>query len=584
MTSKLDDTFVIKRNGEKEHLNFEKINKVLIWATDGINGVSASDIAMNADLKIHNGITTKEIHQVLIKSAAELISEESPNYQMVASKLVNYLLRKEVFNTYNNFPRLKDLVKKNVERGAYDAEILDMYDDKELDKIEAFIKHNRDENLAYAGIQQLIDKYLVRDRHTNEYYETPQFMYILISMVIYSNIEDKKERRRLIKEHYDLLSNQTISLSTPVIAGIRTPNKQFSSCTLIDVDDDLESISASNHAVLRYISNKAGIGLNMRLRGEGASVNNGEKVHTGIIPFVKMFEASVKSCSQGGIRGGAATVHYPFWHYEIEEIISLKNNSGTELNSARRLDHSIQLSRLFYRRFINDEEITLFHPNETPGLMEAFGDNDKFDELYEKYERAYKPTTRKIKARDLMSHLAKERVETGRIYIQNIDNANTHSAFLDKINMSNLCLTPDAKVKVRFEEFDEQYDIELLKTFSPTPDDSYFYGELSMEELDSVFSKIYIDSVVINEGDKKVRLNNSLTQLEVLSKSLDSNKLEYKPVLASQMTSEDAEVYRITDEESGNSIECTADHLVYTTNRGYVKAEDLSENDTLDIL
>jgi len=434
------DILVKKRNGKLEKLDYEKINNILIWATDGINGVSASEVAMNASIQLYDGITTTEIHKIIIKSSSELITEDAPNYQYVTAKLVNYLFRKEVFNTYKNFPRLKDLVRGNVELGIYDDKILKSYSESEFDKIEMYIKHDRDEEFTYAGIQQLIDKYLLRDRKTGRYYETPQFMYMAISMVAYADMKDVKERIKNVKELYDILSTHELSLPTPILAGLRTSNKQYSSCVLIDVDDDLDSIASSNHAVLRYISNKAGIGLNMRLRGIGSSVNKGEKIHTGVVPFVKLFESAVKSCSQGGIRGGAATVHYPFWHYEIDEIISLKNNKGNDLNRARRLDHSIQMSRLIYDRFIKNENITLFHPHEVTDLHEFFGvDNDSFDKLYGEYEKRDDITKKTISARDLVTHLVTERLETGRIYIQNIDNANDHSSFIDAIRMSNLC-------------------------------------------------------------------------------------------------------------------------------------------------
>ena len=437
----MNEIFVVKRDGTKEPLDYEKINKVLLWATEEINGVSASDIAMNAQLRIENGVTTKDIHKILIKSTSELITEDSPNYQYVGSKLVNYLLRKEVFNTYNSFPRLFDLVNMNIERGVYSNDFLDFYTKEEIEKIEGFIKHSRDEELTYAGIQQLIDKYLVRDRYTGIYYETPQFAFILISMSIYSDILDKRERLKLIKEHYDLLSNQYISLSTPVIAGIRTPNKQFSSCTLINIGDSLESIASGNHAIFRYVANKAGIGVNMGIRGVGASVNNGEKVHTGIIPFIKSIETTVNSCSQGGIRKGSATAFYPFFHIEIEDIVSLGNNANNDLKSARRIDHAIQLNRLFYNRFLKNEKITLFQLNDVEDLYDAFSSQpiEVFEKLYEEYEK--KPNIEKevISARELMSHIAKERIETGRLYIQNIDNANEFSSFLDAIRQSNLC-------------------------------------------------------------------------------------------------------------------------------------------------
>lgn len=433
------DIYVLKRDGREELLNYEKINKVLEWATEGITNVNSSDVAMNAKLQIYNGINTYDIHRVLIQSAADMITDETPNYQYVASKLLNYLLRKEVFNTYTNFPRLKDFIRTNIDRGVYDSEILNFYTDKELDKIEGFIKHKRDEDLTYAGIQQLMDKYLVQHRKTGEQYETPQFMYMMISVTLFSKYSGS-DRMEKVRRFYELLSLQKISLPTPILAGVRTPNRQFSSCVLIDVADDLDSIGASNHAVLRYISNRAGIGLNFRLRAIGSEVNGGEKVHTGLIPFLKTFESAVKSCSQGGIRGGASTSHYPFWHKEIMEILVLKNNTGNDLNRVRRMDHSIQLCRLFYRRFISKENLTLFSPNDVPDLYEAFGyDNDKFEELYSKYENDESISKITIPAVEVMNLLLQERLETGRIYIQNLDNANTHSGFIDKINMSNLC-------------------------------------------------------------------------------------------------------------------------------------------------
>lgn len=429
---------VVKRNGEKEDLNYDKINKVLDWAVNGINDVNASDVAMNAHLQFFDGITTTQIHKVLIQSASDMITEETPNYQYVASKLLNYLLRKEIFNTYNNFPRLKDFVKTNVDKGVYDSEILSFYNDYDFDKIETYIKHERDEELTYAGLQQLVDKYLIKDRKTEIVYETPQFMYMLIAMTLFAT-KESKDRLKMVKTFYDLISTHKISLPTPIVAGVRTPTRQYSSCVLIDVADDLDSIFNSNTAVGKYISKRAGIGLNFRLRAINSKIRNGEAVHTGIVPFLKMFEGTVKSCSQGGIRGGAATAYYPFWHLEIEDIIVLKNNRGNDLNRVRRLDHGIQLSRLFYQRFVKNEKISLFSPSDVPGLYDAFGYNDKFDELYVKYENDETIPKKQITARELMDLLIQERVETGRIYIMNIDNANDHSSFEDKINMSNLC-------------------------------------------------------------------------------------------------------------------------------------------------
>ena len=570
---------VVKRNGEKEDLNYEKINKVLEWAVEGINGVSASDVAMNAHLQFFDGITTTQIHQVLIQSAGDMITEENHSYQYVASKLLNYLLRKEIFNTYNNFPRLKDFIKLNVDNGVYDADILNHYSEYDYDKIESFIKHERDEELTYAGLQQLVDKYLLKDRKTDMVYETPQFMYMLISMTLFSN-KDGKDRLKMIKTFYDLISTHKISLPTPIVAGVRTPTRQYSSCTLIDVGDDLDSIFNSNTAVGKYISKRAGIGLNFRLRGIGSKIRNGEAVHTGIIPFLKMFEGTVKSCSQGGIRGGAATAHYPFWHSEIEDIIVLKNNRGNELNRVRRMDHSIQFCRLFYQRFIKNEKITLFSPSDVPGLYDAFGYNDIFEPLYVKYENDLSIPRREISARELMDLLIQERVETGRIYIMNIDNANDHSSFTDKISMSNLCLSPETEIDVKITYTGNDYIMLLDKLDLTENNESKLYeGKLKIEEIDSLYQKFYKQSFDIDGNI--VLLSDGL--IEVKSRNLNENNDEYKPVIKSLLTNTSAEVIKITDEETGYSITCTEDHMIWTENRGYVKAIELNENDILKI-
>jgi len=429
---------VVKRNGDKEPLNYEKINKVLLWATENIENVSASDIAMNAQLHLYNKITTKEIHSVMIESCVNMISEEEPNYQFVAAKLANYLLRKEVFNTYHNFPSLKDFIKTNTKRGVYDSVILQSFTDEEFKKIESFIKHERDEKFSYASIKQFMDKYLIKDRKDNIIYETPQFAYIVMTCMIFSQYtnDDRLER---MKSFYEDISTHKISLPTPIIAGMRTSNRQYSSCVLIDVDDDLSSIGSSNEAVVKYISKRAGIGLNFRIRGVNSRIRGGEVVHTGIIPFLKMFERSVKSCSQGGLRNGSASFFYPFWHTEIKDILVLKNNRGTEESRVRKADHSIQFCRLFYKRFIENKDVSLFSPSDVPGLYEAFGFNDKFEELYEKYENDKSIKKELINARDLMNTFCQERIETGRLYLMNIDNVNENTPFIEKVYMSNLC-------------------------------------------------------------------------------------------------------------------------------------------------
>lgn len=573
-----NEIYVLKRDNRSESLNYEKINKVLEWSTAGINGVNASDVAMNAKLQIYNGINTFDIHRVLIQSAADMITEDTPNYQYVASKLLNYLLRKEVFNTYTNFPRLRDFIKNNIERDVYDSDILNWYTEKEFDKIEGFIKHKRDEELTYAGIQQLIDKYLVQNRKTGEQHETPQFMYMMISITLFAkyNGDDRMER---VKRFYELLSLQKISLPTPILAGVRTPNRQFSSCVLIDVADDLDSIGASNQAVLRYISNRAGIGLNFRLRAIGSQVNGGEKIHTGIVPFLKVFESSVKSCSQGGIRGGAATAHYPFWHKEIMDILVLKNNTGNDLNRVRRMDHSIQLCRLFYKRFISKENLALFSPNDVPDLYDAFGyDNVLFETLYSKYELDDNISKIVIPAVDVMNLLLQERLENGRIYIQNIDNANTHSGFIDKINMSNLCLSGETMVNIKVTELDEEFNYVIDKYRLSIINDEYSV-EISLEDLNELFNDLYIRSYKI---DDKLVLHSG-GKILVKSRDLTNNSDEYSQVFASKLMNDSADVIKITDEETENSIICTADHLVFTKNRGYIEAGKLTENDELEI-
>jgi len=572
------DIYVLKRDGREELLNYEKINKVLEWATEGITNVNSSDVAMNAKLQIYNGINTYDIHRVLIQSAADMITDETPNYQYVASKLLNYLLRKEVFNTYTNFPRLKDFIRTNIDRGVYDSEILNFYTDKELDKIEGFIKHKRDEDLTYAGIQQLMDKYLVQHRKTGEQYETPQFMYMMISVTLFSKYSGS-DRMEKVRRFYELLSLQKISLPTPILAGVRTPNRQFSSCVLIDVADDLDSIGASNHAVLRYISNRAGIGLNFRLRAIGSEVNGGEKVHTGLIPFLKTFESAVKSCSQGGIRGGASTSHYPFWHKEIMEILVLKNNTGNDLNRVRRMDHSIQLCRLFYRRFISKENLTLFSPNDVPDLYEAFGyDNDKFEELYSKYENDESISKITIPAVEVMNLLLQERLETGRIYIQNLDNANTHSGFIDKINMSNLCLDGETNVDIILEDLDTEFNYVTSK-YNLDKIDNFYQGKISLSDLNNLYNELYVNSYNI-ENNIVLHTNG---KIKVKCRNIESGQDEYSQVFASKLMNDNADVIKVTDEKTGKYIICTEDHLIFTTNRGYVKAGELLETDELEI-
>ena len=430
---------VKKRDGGQEEFNIEKIHDVLFWATKDIKGVNVSDIEINTQLQLHDGIETTKIHEVLIYAAADLISETTPNYQHVAANLLNYFLRKEVFGVSDNMPSLLSVIKKNINYGVYDSHILDLYTEDEIEQLERVIRHNRDYLFVYAGLQQLVDKYLLKDRTTSKIYETPQYMYMLIAMILNSN--DTENRLKAVKSFYNDISSFEISLPTPIMCGVRTPSRQYSSCTLIDVGDSLPSIFHSNTAVGYYTANRAGIGLNFgRVRGVGSKIRNGEVVHTGVIPFLKMFESTTKCCTQNGVRGGSSTTHFPFWHKEIEDILVLKNNRGTDDNRVRRMDYSIQFNRLFYKRFVQDGKITVFSPHEVPDLYDAFYSNtDEFIALYEKYERSRSIFKRDIPARKLFMHFCQERIETGRMYVMNVDNTNDHSSFTEPIYMSNLC-------------------------------------------------------------------------------------------------------------------------------------------------
>jgi len=433
---------VIKTDGTKVEINLDKIHRMVEKACRGITGVSESLVEMNSGLQFYDGITTQEIQKILIKSASDLISLESPNYQYVASRLLLFAIQKQVFNTKwkdsEIYPPLKDLIERNIEKGLYSTDLRDKYSDKELKKLNSYLRHSRDFEFTYAGLQQVVDKYLIQDRSTGTMFETPQFMYMLIAMTLFQNY-DKEKRLSYIQKYYNASSTFKINIPTPIMAGVRTPLKQFASCVLVDSDDTLDSLFSSDMAIGRYVAQRAGIGINAgRVRGLGSKIRGGEVQHTGVIPFLKKFESTVRCCTQNGVRGGSATVHFPIWHQEIEDIIVLKNNKGTEDNRVRKLDYSIQLSELFYKRFLSDGEITLFSPHDVPGLYEAFG-TPEFDEMYEKFENAYSVPKKKVSARELITDLLKERAETGRIYIMNIDHCNSHSSFTDKINMSNLC-------------------------------------------------------------------------------------------------------------------------------------------------
>lgn len=428
---------VKKRTGELEPLDINKMHFVVEEACEGLSGVSASQIEMHANIQFYDGISTRDIQNVLIKSANDLITLENPNYQYAAARLLLYDLRKQAHGDYEYLHLLK-LIIRNVRLGVYDKTILDKYNKTEIKKLNTWIRRDRDLDFTYAGLRQIVDKYLVQDRSSGALYETPQDMYMMIAATLFMNYPEKK-RMQYVKRYYDAISTHKINIPTPVMAGVRTPIRQFASCVLVDSDDTLPSIFSSDMAIGYYVARRAGIGINAgRIRGINSKIRGGEVQHTGVIPFLKKFESTVRCCTQNGVRGGNATVHFPIWHTEIEDIIVLKNNKGTEDNRVRRMDYSIQISKLFYERFINDEEITLFSPHDVSGLYDAFG-TDTFDDMYKKYEADKKIPKKTIGAQELFFDLLKERAETGRLYIMNIDHVNSHSSFKDKVSMSNLC-------------------------------------------------------------------------------------------------------------------------------------------------
>ena len=432
-------TNVVKRNGSVESLNLEKIHKMVEMACDGVAGVSESAIEMNANLQIFDGIKTDDIQEILIKSANDLISLDTPNYQFVAARLLLFSLRKAVYEAHpDSHPHLYIHIKRCIDRGLYDPALLDSYSEEEWGDINSMVDYDRDYMFTYAGLRQVVDKYLVQDRSSNEVYETPQQMYVMIAATLFQRYP-QESRLTYVKKYYDAISRHKINIPTPIMGGVRTPLRQFASCVLVDIDDTLDSIFSSDMAIGYYVAQRAGIGINAgRIRGINSKIRGGEVQHTGVVPFLKKFESTVRCCTQNGIRGGSATVHFPIWHQEIEDILVLKNNKGTEDNRVRKLDYSIQLSELFYKRFINSGNITLFSPHDTPGLYDAFG-TDKFDDLYTRYESDESIPKIVVPAQDLILSMLKERAETGRIYLMNIDHCNSHSSFKDKVNMSNLC-------------------------------------------------------------------------------------------------------------------------------------------------
>jgi ribonucleoside-diphosphate reductase alpha chain len=437
---------VTKRNGTSQDFDLEKVHKVLEWATAEISGVSVSEIEIKANIQLYDKIPAYDIHELLIKSAAELISEHTPNYQYVAARLISYKLRKEVYGQYT--PKsLVDIVIDNVDRGVYDGAIMQEYTREELLELDASIKHDRDDTFTFAGMEQFRGKYLVQDRKTKVHYETPQILYMMISATLFGKYP-KETRLKYVKDYYDAISQFYISLPTPIMAGVRTPTRQFSSCVLIESGDSLDSINATATSIVKYISKKAGIGIGAgSIRAEGSRVGDGSVVHTGLIPFLKYFQAAVKSCSQGGVRGGAATVYLPMWHYEFDDLVVLKNNKGIEENRVRHMDYAFQVNKLMYERLLTNGDITFFCPSDVPGLYESFfDDQDKFKTLYEKYEKTRSIRKKTLPATEVFSTLIQQRKDTGRIYIMNVDHANEHGAFKPKVapvRMSNLCCEID---------------------------------------------------------------------------------------------------------------------------------------------
>lgn len=488
---------VRKRSGELEPLDLEKMHKVVFWATRGIENVSASELEIRSQIQFYTGIKTSDIQETLIKSAADLISEDNPNYQYVAGRLINYHLRKEVYQSYSP-SSLLELVKKNVTNGFYDGQILDVYTESEWVELDSYIKHERDEKFAYVAMEQWRGKYLIQNRVTGEIFETPQMAYMLIAATLFQSY-DKNIRLSWVKKYYDHTSLGSISLPTPVMSGVRTPQRQFSSCVLIEAGDSLDSINATTGSIVKYVSQKAGMGIGAgRIRALGSPIRNGAAYHTGVIPFLKLFQSATKSCSQGGVRSGSATVYYPIWHLEIEDLIVLKNNKGTEENRVRHMDYGVQFNKLMYERLIDGGDITCFSPHDVPEVYDAFfSDQTRFRKLYEAAEA--NPAIRKktFKAVELFTKFMQERKDTGRIYLQNVDHANTHSPFKEEIapiKMSNLCSEIDLPT-IPLDDLNDEEGRIALCTLSAInwgniekPSDFAELCELAVRGLDALLS------------------------------------------------------------------------------------------------
>jgi len=561
-------TKVKKRDGRIESLDLDKMHLMVEEACRGLAGVSASQVEMTSGIQFYDGITTGEIQEILIRSASDLIDLDHPNYQYVAARLLLFSVRKQLYGKMRELPTLEQHIYNCVNADVYDNEIYTKYSKEEIEKANSYVDHDRDFLFTYAGLRQVVDKYLVQDRSSGGVYETPQFMYMMISLTIFAEYP-KETRMSYVKRYYDAISKHKINIPTPIMAGVRTPLRQFASCVLVDVDDTLDSIFSSDMAIGRYVAQRAGIGINAgRIRGINSKIRGGEVQHTGVVPFLKKFEATVRCCTQNGIRGGSATVHFPIWHQEIEDILVLKNNKGTEDNRVRKLDYSIQISKLFYERFIQDGDITLFSPHDVPGLYSNFG-LPGFDDLYVSYEKDPTVPKKTVKAQELILNLLKERAETGRIYIMNIDHCNSHSSFKDKVEMSNLCVSGDTWIKVRINTYIDNED-GVIEVIEGTPKD------IQIKELEQ-FSK---DGLLLN---RQQYADTPYQLVEVLSHDITKKTEDYKFITAFAQTSPKAKVMKITDEESGKSIVVTPEHKVFTKNRGYVMAKDLVQTDELVI-
>ena len=534
----MNSILVKKRDGSTEPLDINKIHLMTELATVGIDGVSSSLIEVRSQMQFYNGISTKDIQDILIKTAGDLISLETPNYQWVATKLAMFSLRKEVWGSEKP-KHLKEMMQENFDKGLYDIEVFESFSDDDLETLNSFIDHDRDFLIPYCGVVQALDKYLVQDRTTKKIFETPQYAYILISAALFANY-DASVRMSYIKKYYDAISKQSISLPTPLIAGVRTKTRQYASCVLIECGDTLDSINATVSSVVRYAANRAGLGVHMgNIRGVGSKVRSGEVKHTGIIPYLHYLQSGLNSVHQGGIRKASSTITVPVWHYEIEDVLVLKNNKGTEDNRVRHLDYSIAISKIFYERYINGEKITLFSPEQVPELVKSYGTSE-FDELYLKAENRKGIRKKRVDADEIFESLARERRETGRIYVLNIDHFNSHSSFDIPLKMSNLCVDGDTKISIKINDLEEVISIKDLYIL-----------------------------------DKEV---------SVLSKNLLTNTIEYSKIKDFAKTGENQTVLEIHDVDSGKTLLCTPNHQVFTKNRGYVEAKDLTETDILDIV